>query len=147
MLGRSLIGSRVAVLGLAFKPHSDDLRDSPALDIAGRLFQLGAHVVATDPAAVEPARSIRPMLTFVDTATEALGGADLVMLLTEWPEYLSLDPVQTREPVRQTRILDGRNVLDPRAWAQAGWTYRGMGRSSTPNQRYEPAPNPWRHWP
>ena len=131
MAGGRLVGVKVAVLGLTFKPDSDDVRDSPALDIAGRLWGRGATVVATDPAGATPVRAMRPDLHVVDTADEALIGADIVMLLTEWPEYVALDPARTRSLVRTPRIIDGRNALDPRAWADAGWDYRGMGRTAS----------------
>ena len=100
MAGGRLVGVKVAVLGLTFKPDSDDVRDSPALDIAGRLWGRGATVVATDPAGAAPVRAMRPDLHVVDTAAEALDGADIVMLLTEWPEYVALDPARTRSVVR-----------------------------------------------
>ena len=128
MLGGSLVGSRIAVLGLTFKPDSDDIRDSPALDIAGRLSGHGAEVVATDPAAARAVRELRPDLHIVDTAEEALAQADLVMLLTEWSDYLAIDPAEAKPLVGQAKVIDGRNALDARAWAEAGWDYRGMGR-------------------
>jgi UDPglucose 6-dehydrogenase len=116
------------VLGLTFKPDSDDVRDSPALDIAGRLWGRGANVVATDPAGADAVRRVRPDLQIVDTADEALEGADLVMLLTAWRDYVALDPAHAKSLVAVPRIIDGRNALDPVAWSQAGWDYRGMGR-------------------
>jgi UDPglucose 6-dehydrogenase len=119
---------RVAVLGLAFKPDSDDVRDSPALDVAVRLNGLGADVVATDPEAVPNAQGLHPQLTFTRDPDEALRDADVVVLVTEWPEYRRLDPVLTGEIVRTRTIIDGRNVLDPAAWRAAGWTYHGLGR-------------------
>ncbi|GAA2493626.1 UDP-glucose/GDP-mannose dehydrogenase family protein [Terrabacter carboxydivorans] len=130
MAGGRLVGLKVAVLGLTFKPDSDDVRDSPALDIAGRLWGRGANVVATDPAGADAVRGLRPDLHIVDSADEALAGADLVMLLTAWKDYVELDPTAARSLVATPRIIDGRNVLDPRAWADAGWDYRGMGRRS-----------------
>jgi UDPglucose 6-dehydrogenase len=131
MAGGSLVGVRVAVLGLTFKPDSDDVRDSPALDIAGRLSGRGADVVATDPAGARAVRALRPDLSIVDTVGEALDQADLVMLLTEWAEYVSLDPAHAKSLVAQARVIDGRNVLDPRNWTEAGWEYRGMGRTAS----------------
>jgi UDPglucose 6-dehydrogenase len=131
MAGGRLVGVKVAVLGLTFKPDSDDVRDSPALDIAGRLWGRGANVVATDPAGAEAVRQARPDLQIVDSADEALAGADLVMLLTAWKDYVDLDPATAKSLVATPRIIDGRNVLDPRAWTEAGWDYRGMGRRSS----------------
>ncbi|WP_243065053.1 UDP-glucose/GDP-mannose dehydrogenase family protein [Humibacter sp. RRB41] len=127
-LGGSVNGKKIAVLGVTFKPHSDDVRDSPALDVAVSLKGLGAHVVAADPKGVANARLRHPQLDYVEDATDALSGADLVVLVTEWPEYTGLDPVATRELVAGAIVIDGRNALDRDAWIAAGWRYRGMGR-------------------
>ena len=127
-LGGSVVGRKIAVLGVTFKPHSDDVRDSPALDVAVSLKGLGANVVATDPKGIENARARHPQLDYVENLEEALRGADLVILVTEWPEYIGLDPAATRESVAGAVIIDGRNALDPDAWTAAGWRYRGMGR-------------------
>lgn len=121
-------GVRVAVLGLAFKPHSDDVRDSPALDIAMRLADAGAIVTATDPQALGNARRRAPGLGFAATAEGAVANADIVVLITEWPEFTGLDPAAIGELVAHRRIIDGRNALDPAAWRAAGWRYRGLGR-------------------
>ncbi|MEP7764630.1 UDP-glucose/GDP-mannose dehydrogenase family protein [Sanguibacter sp. 25GB23B1] len=121
-------GARVAILGLAFKPNSDDTRDSPALDVAATLHSLGARVVATDPEAVVNARRRVPGIEYVRTAEEAAADADVVLLLTEWQQYRDLDPESFAELVAHRRILDGRNVLDPVTWRAAGWTYRALGR-------------------
>lgn len=126
--GGRFVGRKVAVLGAAFKPDSDDLRDSPAVDIASTIWSRGADVAIVDPAAGPALRARRPNLNVVDTVADAIADADVVMLLTEWREYVELDPAQLRPLVRQPNIIDGRNVLDPRRWTQAGWTYRGMGR-------------------
>jgi UDPglucose 6-dehydrogenase len=128
-LGGSVVGRKVAVLGVTFKPHSDDVRDSPALDVAVALKGLGANVVAADPRGVANARVRHPQLEYADDATDALRDADLVILVTEWPEYTGLDPVATRELVAHPIVIDGRNALDRDAWTAAGWRYRGMGRS------------------
>ena len=124
----SIVGRRVAVLGAAFKPNSDDIRDSPALSVAGQMQLQGADVVVTDPQAIDNARLKWPDLKFAETAEEAATGADVVLLATEWAEYRELDPDVLATVVRKKRILDGRNVLDPEAWRDAGWTYRALGR-------------------
>lgn len=125
--GGSLVGRRVAVLGLAFKPESDDIRDSPALDVAVRLKGLGADVICADPKAIPNARAKHPQLAYAST-TEALTGAEAVVLLTEWREYRDLDPAAVAALASGRIVVDGRNVLDPVAWRSAGWTYRGLGR-------------------
>jgi len=126
--GGSIAGKRIAVLGLAFKPDSDDVRDSPALNVAAQMQLQGASVVVTDPKAVENAQRRWPDLCYVGSPEEAATGADLVLLLTEWDQYLCLDPEKFGALVGARRILDGRNALDPVAWRRAGWTYRALGR-------------------
>jgi len=128
VLGGSVFRKKIAVLGVTFKPDSDDVRDSPALDVAVQLLGLGAEVVATDPEGVENARMRHPQLDFTTSTREALTGADLVVLVTEWREYRALDPVETGRLVAERRIIDGRNVLDLDAWRAAGWQVRGLGR-------------------
>jgi UDPglucose 6-dehydrogenase len=128
VLGGSVFRRKVAVLGVTFKPESDDVRDSPALDVAVHLKGLGAEVVATDPEGVENARMRHPQLEYTTSTREALRGADLVLLVTEWREYRALDPVETGRLVAEQRIIDGRNVLDVDAWRAAGWQVRGLGR-------------------
>jgi UDPglucose 6-dehydrogenase len=127
-LGGQVYKKKVAVLGLAFKPDSDDVRDSPALDVAVQLNGLGAHVIATDPQAIPTSIRLHPQLGFATDTMDALHGADAVVLVTEWKEYRELDPAEIGSLVREKLIIDGRNVLDPTAWRAAGWTYRGMGR-------------------
>lgn len=127
-LGGSLDGRRVAVLGASFKPNSDDVRDSPALDVAVQLAAQGADVVVTDPEAIANARARQPQLSFAETVEEAAKGAELVLLLTEWKQFTELDPRELAKIVADARMLDGRNVLDPRQWREAGWTYRALGR-------------------
>ncbi|MDJ0321721.1 UDP-glucose/GDP-mannose dehydrogenase family protein [Pseudarthrobacter sp. PS3-L1] len=124
----ALLGKNVTVLGAAFKPSSDDVRDSPALSVAAQLQLQGATVTVTDPEAIENARRRFPELNYETNTTKAIAGADVILLVTEWPEYVDLDPVKTAELVADLKILDGRNALSPTAWRQAGWTYRGMGR-------------------
>src|SRR4051794_6158365 len=111
--GGSIIGRRVAVLGAAFKPDSDDIRDSPALNVAAQMQLQGAHVRVTDPQAIPNAERAWPDLDFAATAQEAAAGADVVLLLTEWREYRDLDPIVFGAVVAGRRIIDGRNVLDP----------------------------------
>lgn len=127
-LGGSIVGRRIAVLGLAFKPNSDDIRDSPALNVAAQMRLQGASVVVTDPEAVANAQRLWPDLGYAESAFDAAKDADLVMVLTEWDEYRNLDPVKLGEVVADRRILDGRNALDRDAWRAAGWTYRALGR-------------------
>ncbi|WP_435736694.1 UDP-glucose/GDP-mannose dehydrogenase family protein [Cellulosimicrobium sp. PMB13] len=128
VLDGSIVGKRIAVLGAAFKPNSDDVRDSPALDVAVQLARQGADVRVTDPQAVPNARRVHPELRLVESLDEAVVDADIVLLLTEWQEYRELVPAELAEKVAGQRILDGRNVLDPVAWRSAGWTYRALGR-------------------
>jgi UDPglucose 6-dehydrogenase len=128
VLDGSLLGKRVAVLGAAFKPDSDDIRDSPALNVAAQLQLQGAVVLVTDPAAVENARRLWPQLDYAATPEDAARGADAVLVLTEWKQYRELDPVAFGKVVKQKRVLDGRNALDREAWTAAGWSYRALGR-------------------
>ncbi|WP_434618297.1 UDP-glucose dehydrogenase family protein [Arthrobacter sp. A5] len=128
MCGGSLLGQRITVLGAAFKPDSDDVRDSPALSIAAQLQLQGAVVTVTDPQALANAARRFPELNYELDIEEALRNADAVLLLTEWRQHRDLDPFATIQLVRNARILDGRNALDPQKWRAAGWTYRGMGR-------------------
>ena len=127
-LGDQLPGARITVLGAAFKPNSDDIRDSPALDIAHRLHQLGAQVSVTDPKALGAVARRHPDLATEPDLHRALRDADLVLLLTEWAEYAGIDPSAAAGLVRRPAIIDGRNALDPARWRAAGWTYQGLGR-------------------
>ncbi|QDG68092.1 UDP-glucose/GDP-mannose dehydrogenase family protein [Pseudarthrobacter sp. NIBRBAC000502772] len=124
----SLLGKRVTVLGAAFKPESDDVRDSPALSIAAQLQLQGAVVTVTDPKALPNAARRFPELHYEVDTSVAIAKADALLLLTEWQEYRDLDPYDLGSAVSVRRILDGRNVLDPAKWRAAGWTYRGLGR-------------------
>jgi len=126
--GGSIVGRRIAVLGAAFKPDSDDVRDSPALSVAAQMQLQGAHVVVTDPQAIGNAQAKWPDLNFAETAEQAALGADVILLATEWAVYRELDPDKLATVVHKKRILDGRNVLDPEVWRTAGWTYRALGR-------------------
>jgi UDPglucose 6-dehydrogenase len=124
----SIVGRRIAVLGAAFKPDSDDIRDSPALSVAAQMGLQGAQVVVTDPQALDNAERTWPDLRYAATAEEAAKGADVVLLATEWDEYRALDPVAFGRVVGRKVIVDGRNVLDPAEWRAAGWVYRALGR-------------------
>jgi UDPglucose 6-dehydrogenase len=127
-LGGDATGKKVAILGLAFKPLSDDLRDSPALAVAFGLQEAGAHVVAYDPEAGVPARHRYPHLEVVDSAREALADAEVAVLVTEWPEFVELDPAEVATWMRDARMVDGRNVLNAAAWRAAGFSYHSLGR-------------------
>ena len=127
-LGNQLPGAKITVLGAAFKPNSDDIRDSPALDIAHRLHMLGAQVSITDPKALDAAARRHPDLVTEPDTHQALRDADLVLLLTEWAEYVELDPSEVATWVRRPAIIDGRNALDPARWRASGWDYHGLGR-------------------
>ena len=126
--GGTLIGKRVAVLGAAFKPDSDDIRDSPALDVAEAARKAGAVVTVHDPKANESARRVHPHLAYADTVEDACLDADVVLHLTEWKQFREIDPAKLAALVANPSIIDGRNALDPTLWRKAGWTYRALGR-------------------
>ncbi|GAA2254188.1 MULTISPECIES: UDP-glucose dehydrogenase family protein [Kitasatospora] len=126
--GGGFLGRRVAVLGAAFKPNSDDIRDSPALNVAGQIQLQGAQVTVYDPKAMDNARKMFPGLSYAASALEAVEGAHVVLHLTEWQEFRELDPAGVGALVAERRLIDGRNVLDAAKWREAGWTYRAMGR-------------------
>lgn len=128
LVGGSFGGMRVGVLGAAFKPNSDDIRDSPALDVAAAIQRQGAAVTLYDPAAMDNARARCPELGYRESALEAARGADIVLHLTEWSEFRQMDPATLSDVVASRRIVDGRNALDPARWRAAGWTYRALGR-------------------
>jgi UDPglucose 6-dehydrogenase len=128
----SLDGRTVCVLGCSFKPGSDDIRDSPALDVAGAVHGLGAHVTVYDPAAMDRARRQHPEFEYASTMLDAADGADVVLLLTEWPEFADADPAVLGKAVAQRNIADGRGVLDADRWQAAGWRYRALGRPAVP---------------
>ncbi|MDT7578365.1 MAG: UDPglucose 6-dehydrogenase [Pseudonocardiales bacterium] len=124
----TLLGKRVAVFGAAFKPESDDIRDSPALNVAASIQLQGAQVTVYDPKANDNARKMYPTLSYADSAMEAAERAHVVLHLTEWAEFRQMDPEVLGKVVTCRRMVDGRNVLDPEAWRAAGWTYRALGR-------------------
>jgi len=126
--GGTLIGKRVAVLGAAFKPDSDDIRDSPALDVAAAAHLAGATVTVHDPKALPAARRVHPDLNYADAIEDACRDADVVLHLTEWKAYREIDPARLAAVVSRPTIIDGRNALDVVRWRAAGWTYRALGR-------------------
>jgi nucleotide sugar dehydrogenase len=128
LLGGSFAGRTVAVLGAAFKPNSDDIRDSPALDVATSIRAQGGHVTVFDPQALENARRAHPELEYGTSAQNAAADAHVVLLLTEWREFRELDPDELGAVVAERNMVDGRNALDPERWRAAGWHYRALGR-------------------
>lgn len=128
-LGGDPLGRRVAVLGASFKPFSDDVRDSPALEVATRLHGLGAEVVVTDPQAIENARRVSPQLDYRADLHDALRGAEVMLVVTEWDRYRrEMTPAEAGALVARKSVVDGRNCLEPALWRASGWDYRGMGR-------------------
>ncbi|WP_231336301.1 UDP-glucose dehydrogenase family protein [Actinomadura graeca] len=128
LLGGSFIGRTVGVLGAAFKPDSDDVRDSPALDVAASIRAQGGKVTVYDPQAMRNARRAQPSLDFGDSALSAARGAHVVLLLTEWAEFRDMAPESLAGAVSERNIVDGRNALDPERWRASGWNYRALGR-------------------
>ncbi|MGK8511392.1 UDP-glucose dehydrogenase family protein [Nocardia asiatica] len=125
--GGSLLGANVAVLGAAFKPESDDVRDSPALNVAGMIQLHGAVVTVYDPKALENSRRVFPTLNYATSVAEACERADVVLVLTEWDEFTALQPRDLDRVVRARSIIDGRNCLNRATWRAAGWVYAGLG--------------------
>jgi UDPglucose 6-dehydrogenase len=128
LTGGTFQGKRVGVLGAAFKPNSDDIRDSPALDVAATIAKQGATVTVYDPEAMGNARRQHPELGYADSAVEAATGAHVVLHLTEWAEFRQMDPSHLAGVVAERSIVDGRNALDKDRWRAAGWHYRALGR-------------------
>ncbi|MBB5074808.1 UDP-glucose dehydrogenase family protein [Nonomuraea endophytica] len=128
LAGGSFRGCTVGVLGAAFKPNSDDIRDSPALDVAVTIGEQGGAVTVYDPIALDNARKAHPELNYGSSAVDAVRGAHVVLLLTEWQEFVDLDPEALGLVVAERKIVDGRNALDPTAWRAAAWHYRALGR-------------------
>jgi len=128
-LSEDLTKYKIAVLGASFKPDSDDVRDSPALDIAAQLHAAGATVVIHDPKGIEPARKRFPNLNFAEVVNDALKDADLILHLTEWKEYRQIDPAAISALVKSKLIIDGRNMLDRDLWRKAGWKFHALGRT------------------
>ncbi|MFJ5884433.1 UDP-glucose dehydrogenase family protein [Kitasatospora cineracea] len=127
-LGGVIKGKRITVWGAAFKPDTDDIRDSPALAVAQALHQAGATVTVFDPKALDNARKAHPRLDYADHPIEAADGAELLLHLTEWPEFTRIDPAGLATRVAVPRVIDGRGTLDPTRWRAAGWIHRALGR-------------------
>lgn len=128
-LSDNLQGKKVAILGAAFKPDSDDVRDSPALDIAAQIQAAGAIVTVHDPKAIANAQKRFPALNFADDVNTTLKDAEIVLHLTEWKIYREIDPVKVKSIVKNPIVIDGRNALDRELWQSAGWKFRALGRS------------------
>jgi UDPglucose 6-dehydrogenase len=128
VLGGDFRGRRITVLGATFKPDSDDVRDSPSLDVAVAMSNAGANVVVHDPKGLVNAERVYPHMTYVADLNDALRGAELVVLGTEWREYRELDPATLDGVAVGRHIIDARNTLDPEQWRAAGWSYRALGR-------------------
>ena len=128
-LSDDLQGKKVAILGAAFKPDSDDVRDSPALDIAAQIQAAGAIVTVHDPKAIANAQKRFPALNFADDVNTTLKDAEIVLHLTEWKMYREIDPVKVKSIVKNPIVIDGRNALDRELWQSAGWKFRALGRS------------------
>ena len=127
-LGGSFTGANVTILGAAFKPNSDDIRDSPALEVAAAIMAQGGDVALYDPVAMDNARRVHPEISYRDSAVDAARSADIVLHLTEWSEFRTMNPSALTPVVAHKRIVDGRNALDPQLWRDHGWTYRALGR-------------------
>ncbi|MER7179434.1 UDP-glucose/GDP-mannose dehydrogenase family protein [Streptomyces hyaluromycini] len=127
-LDDTLAGKRITVWGAAFKPGTDDIRDSPALAVAQQLHQLGATVTVTDPQALDNARKLHPELDYADDPVTAVRDTDLLLHLTEWQHFSRIDPAQLAARATTATVIDGRGTLDARRWRAAGWTYRALGR-------------------
>ena len=128
-LSEDLTQYKIAVLGATFKPDSDDVRDSPALDIAAQLQAAGAKVVVHDPKAIENARKRFPALGFAESVHECVKDSDLILHLTEWREYRDIDPATLTSLVKKQIVIDGRNALDRDKWRKAGWKFHALGRT------------------
>ncbi|MGH4029424.1 UDP binding domain-containing protein [Actinomycetota bacterium Odt1-20B] len=127
-LDGNLGGKRITIWGAAFKPETDDIRDSPALAVAQRLHELGATVTVTDPQALDNARKLHPELDYTDDPIAAVQDADLLLHLTEWPQYSHIDPHRLAARPATPRVIDGRGTLNADSWRDAGWSYRALGR-------------------
>ena len=126
--GGSVSGLKIGVLGVTFKPDTDDMRDAPSLDIVPALMAAGATIVAFDPEGMKEAARMLPGIAFAKTAYEVASGADVLVVITEWPEFRGLDPRRLKEAMRQPRIVDLRNIFNPDEMRGLGFTYEGVGR-------------------
>jgi UDPglucose 6-dehydrogenase len=127
MCAGSVLNRRIGVLGAAFKPLTDDVRDSPALNVAAALHLRGAQVTVYDPEAGDSARRMFPTLTYATSMRDAVEGCDAVLVLTEWDEFVTADPVALAQLTRVRRVIDARACLDAARWKSAGWEYHGLG--------------------
>uniref|UniRef100_A0AAU1I8L7 UDP-glucose 6-dehydrogenase n=1 Tax=Streptomyces sp. NBC_00180 TaxID=2903632 RepID=A0AAU1I8L7_9ACTN len=127
-LDGNLAGKRITVWGAAFKPNTDDIRDSPALAVAQKLHELGATVTVTDPQALDNARKTHPELDYIDDPIASVQDADLLLHLTEWPQFSHIDPHRLAARTATPRVIDGRGTLNADTWREAGWTFRALGR-------------------
>ncbi len=139
-LGGSVLNRRIGVLGAAFKPNTDDVRDSPALNVAAALHLRGAQVVVYDPQAMDTARRLFPTLSYGESTTEAVRGADLVLVLTEWPEFIEADAAELAAVTASPLIIDGRNCLDRTVWSRAGWIFPATFSAIEPEARIDAGP-------
>jgi UDPglucose 6-dehydrogenase len=128
--GGSVLNRRIGVLGAAFKPHTDDVRDSPALNVAAALHLRGAQVTVYDPQAGDTARSSFPTLGYATGVAEAVQGTDVVLVLTEWDEFVDAEPTRLAALTHHPSVIDARGKLDAAKWRNAGWTFRGLGRAA-----------------
>ncbi|MEU4615198.1 UDP-glucose dehydrogenase family protein [Streptomyces umbrinus] len=127
-VGGNLGGQRITVWGASFKPNTDDIRDSPALAVAHKLHELGASVTVTDPQALDNARKLHPELDYANDPIAAVQDADLLLHLTEWPQFSHVDPHRLAAHTATPNVIDGRGTLNPATWREAGWTFRALGR-------------------
>jgi UDPglucose 6-dehydrogenase len=137
--GGTFRGRRVAVLGLAFKPNSDDIRDSPALAVASAICDAGGNVAAFDPRAMHRAAAAEPRLACSAGVAQACRQADVVLVLTDWPQFAAIAPSCLDAVVRRRVVIDGRSCLDPGVWRAAGWSYRAVGTPDTEPARSDTA--------
>ncbi len=142
LAGGDIAGRAVCVLGAAFKPGSDDVRDSPALDVARILHGFGARVTVYDPEATASAARVSPELRYAGSVAAAAHDASIVLVLTEWPEFAALRPADLDDCVGDRKIIDARNLLDPEAWSAAGWTYRALGLGAVPGSTVPASSDP-----